>query len=127
MKKRLNVGVLGLGRLGRVYAADLAHRVPNANLIAVADPRADLAESFARDYGVSRWYKSHQELLGDKRLLPWPSLPTSTHGKVVMDAARSGKAIFCEKPISISLEEAEQMLKVVNTTGASPDGFSAAI
>jgi len=118
MKKRLNVGVIGLGRLGRVYAADLAQRVPNANLIAVADPQADLAESFARDYGVSRWYKSHHDLLGDKEISAVAVItPTSTHGKVVMDAAKCGKAIFCEKPISTSLEEAAQMLKVVETTG----------
>ena len=44
MINKLNVGVIGLGRLGNVYAADLAHRVPQANLIAVADLNAELAK-----------------------------------------------------------------------------------
>ena len=38
MKRRLNVGVIGLGRLGRVYARDLAGRIPETRLVAVADP-----------------------------------------------------------------------------------------
>lgn len=44
MHSKLNVGVIGLGRLGRVYARDLAQRVPNANLIAVAGRMDGLAE-----------------------------------------------------------------------------------
>ena len=50
MRGRLNVGVIGLGRLGRVYARDLAQRVPSARLVAVADAQPGLAESFAREF-----------------------------------------------------------------------------
>jgi predicted dehydrogenase len=118
MKGRLNVGVIGLGRLGRVYAADLAHRVPNARLVAVADLRAELAESIARDYSVSKCYKSHQELLDDRDVEAVAVITsTSSHREVVIDAAKSGKAIFCEKPISISLADAVKMLQVVKSAG----------
>jgi inositol 2-dehydrogenase len=116
---RLNVGVIGLGRLGRVYAADLAHRVPNARLVAVADNQADLAESFAKQYGVPKWYKSHGDLLGDKDVAAVAVITsTSTHREVVIDAVNAGKAVFCEKPISISLPEAEEMLRAVQSAGA---------
>jgi len=116
---RLNVGVIGLGRLGRVYAADLAHRVPNARLVAVADQQADLAESFAKQYGVPKWYKSHGDLLNDKDVVAVAVITsTSTHREVVIDAVNAGKAIFCEKPISISLPEAEEMLRAVRSAGA---------
>jgi scyllo-inositol 2-dehydrogenase (NAD+) len=119
MRGLLNIGVIGLGRLGKVYAADLAQRVPGARLAAVADLRADLARSFAEEYGVPKWYGSHQELLADRALAAVAVItPTSTHGEVVMDAARAGKAVFCEKPISTSLAEAGRMLEVVNETGA---------
>ena len=66
MIKKLNVGVIGLGRLGRVYAVDLAQRVPNANLVAVADMQDGLAESFAREFNIAKWYVKHQDLLSDK-------------------------------------------------------------
>ncbi len=119
MNRRLNIGVIGLGRLGRVYATDLAHRVPNARLVAVADQRAGLAESFARDYGVPKWHGGHRELIEDREVEAVAVITsTSTHREVVIDAARAGKAIFCEKPISISLGEAGEMLKVVEDTGA---------
>jgi inositol 2-dehydrogenase len=118
MKSHLNVGVIGLGRMGRVYAMNLAHRVPNADLVAVADQQPDLAESFAREYGVPKWYKSHRDLICDKDINAVAVItPTSTHKEVVIDAARNGKAIFCEKPISVSLQEAGQMLKAIEASG----------
>lgn len=118
MRERLSVGVIGLGRLGRVYAADLAQRVPKARLAAVADRQADLAESFAREYGVPKWYRTHQELLDDREVEAVAVITsTSTHREVVSDAARSGKAIFCEKPIALSLAEAEEMVRTAEAAG----------
>jgi len=118
MNSRLNIGVIGLGRLGRVYATDLAHRVPNARLMAVADKQADLAESFAREFGVPKCYRSHHDLIGDKDVHAVAVITsTSTHREVVIDAAKGGKAVFCEKPISISLQEAQQMIEVIRSTG----------
>jgi len=118
MKSQLNVGVIGLGRLGRVYAEDLARYVPSANLFAVADTRADVARNFAQDYGIARWYENHRDLLSDRDVAAVAVVtPTSTHKEVVMEAANHGKAIFCEKPISLSIAEAKQMLDVVATAG----------
>lgn len=118
MQQRLNVAVIGLGRLGQVYAADLAHRVPNARLVAVADKRADVAEAFARQHGVPKWYAGHEEVIADKDVEAVAVItPTSTHREVVIEAARGGKAIFCEKPIALSLAEAEEMLEVVRSAG----------
>jgi len=118
INSRLNVGVIGLGRMGRVYAANLAHRVPNARLIAVADKRLDLAQSLASEFGVPKWYGSHQDLLADTDVDAVVVVTsTSTHREVVMDAAQARKAIFCEKPLSLSLETADEMLKAVESAG----------
>ncbi len=118
MVKKLNVGVIGLGRLGKVYAIDLAQRVPNANLVAVADLQDKLAESFAKEFNIPKWYNTHHDLIADKEVDAVAVITsTSTHKEVVVDVAKSGKAIFCEKPISISLEEAKEMLKIIERTG----------
>ena len=53
---KVNVGLIGLGRLGRVYARDLAARVAGVRLAAVADTNAKLAEETARELDVPRWY-----------------------------------------------------------------------
>ncbi len=119
MRSTLNIGVIGLGRLGRVYAADLAQRVPEANLVAVADLQANLAESFAKEYGVPKWYPNHHDLISDREVTAVAVItPTSTHGEVVIDAVRNGKAVFCEKPISTSLAEAREMIKAADSAGA---------
>ncbi len=119
MKSRLNVGVIGLGRLGRVYAADLALRVPNANLVAVADKQEGLAESFAKEHNIPTWYRSHLDLVRDREIDAVAVITsTSTHQEVVIDAVKNGKAVFCEKPISTSLEGAREMLRVVEKTKA---------
>lgn len=118
MAVKVNVGVLGLGRLGRHYASNLAHSVPRARLVAVADTHADVAEAFAREFDVPRWYRSHNDLLANKDIDAVAVVTsTSTHKQVVIDAANSGKAIFCEKPIAMSVEDAQEMLAAVQKAG----------
>ena len=117
MESRLNLGLIGLGRMGRVYGAYLANRAPNCRLVAVADRKPGLAEAFAAEYGVPQWYGSHQELLSDKAVDAVAVVtPTSTHREVVIHAAKAGKAVFCEKPIANSLGEAAEMLQVVESS-----------
>jgi len=117
MQSRLSLGLIGLGRMGRVYGGYLVNRVPNAQLVAVADRKPGLAESFAREYGVPKSYESHQDLLRDNAVDAVAVVtPTSTHGEVVIDAARAGKAVFCEKPISNSLAEAGKVMQAVESS-----------
>jgi len=118
MDAKLNVGLIGLGRMGRVYGGYLAERVPGAKLVAVADRNAERASGFAAEYGIAKSYESHQELLEDKDVQAVVIITsTSTHHDVVIDAARSGKAIFCEKPISLTLEGAQEMIAAVERAG----------
>ncbi|MBN2008230.1 Gfo/Idh/MocA family oxidoreductase [candidate division KSB1 bacterium] len=119
MKSKLNVGVIGLGRLGQVYAADLAHLVPNANLVAVADLKTELAQKFANDYQIPKWYGNHHEIINDKEIDAIVVISsTSAHKEIVIEAAKNGKAVFCEKPISLTLENAKEMADVIKSTGA---------
>src|ERR1035437_4982572 len=114
----LNVGLIGVGRMGRMYGQYLARRVPGVALVAVADAKTGLAESFASELGVAKWYVNHQDLLSDREIEAVAIVTsTSTHKEVVMDAARSGKAIFCEKPISLTLDDAREMRQAVQAAG----------
>jgi scyllo-inositol 2-dehydrogenase (NAD+) len=118
MTGQLNLGVIGLGRLGTVYAKDLAQRVANARLVAVADVQAERASQFAAQYGIPKAYRHHHDLIADKDIDAVAVVtPTSTHKEVVIDAARAGKAVFCEKPLSLSLDDAAEMREVVETAG----------
>jgi scyllo-inositol 2-dehydrogenase (NAD+) len=104
--------------MGRVYASYLAGRVHNARLVAVADSHTERAKSFAKEFTISRWYQSHEELLADPEVDAVAVLTsTASHKTVVIDAANAGKAVFCEKPIAMSIEDAKEMLAVVARTG----------
>jgi predicted dehydrogenase len=104
--------------MGRMYGQYLARRVPGVALVAVADRKTGLAESFAGEFGVAKWYADHQELLNDRDVQAVAIVTsTSTHKQVVMDAAKSGKAIFCEKPISLTIEDAREMIAAVEAAG----------
>ena len=114
---KINVGLIGVGRLGALYARYLAYQIPNSNLLAASDPNP-ATEAVARELGVAKWYPNYQDLIDDKQINAVVIVtPTSTHHDIVAAAARAGLAIFCEKPLSISLDEARAIQKVVDDTG----------
>jgi scyllo-inositol 2-dehydrogenase (NAD+) len=114
----LKIGLIGVGRMGRMYGQYLARPAQGAALVAVADQKAELAKSFAAEFEISRWHSNHQDLLNDGGIdAVLVVTSTSTHKQVVMDAARSGKAIFCEKPIALTLEDGREMIASTEAAG----------
>ena len=86
--KRLNVGVIGLGRLGRVYARDLAGRIPETRLVAVADPIGNLAKEVADEFDVAKSYTDPLALIDDKGVDAIVIVtPTHVHREQVIAAA----------------------------------------
>ena len=111
---RINVGLLGLGRLGRVYARSLASLIPQTNLVAVCDIDEATLASVADEFEVSLRYREATALIEDPRVEAVVIVtPTDTHKAVVETAALAGKPVFCEKPLSISLTEAQSMKRTV--------------
>ena len=119
MRQRLNVGVVGLGRLGNLYARYFLGRISGAKLEAVADLDGGRAESFANQHGVARWRRDYRELLADQKLDAIVVVTTTqSHYEIVVEAAGAGKAVFCEKPLSLSIDEAIAMKEAVDKNGA---------
>lgn len=118
MNKKLGVGVVGLGRLGNLYARYFMGRISNATLVAVSDVVDNLAESFAKGHGVPRWYKDYQDLIADNEVDAVIIVtPTSLHKDISVEAALAGKSVFCEKPLSISLEESLEIKDSIEKSG----------
>jgi inositol 2-dehydrogenase len=114
----LNVGLIGLGRLGRIYARDLSTRIARTRLVAVADVDRTVVDEIAGEFAVPFSTTNANDLISH------PSVdavvivtPTSTHRAVTEAAAASGKAVFCEKPLSISLDEASAIKHAVDRSG----------
>src|SRR5580704_4521884 len=114
---KLSVGLIGLGRLGRVYARDLATRVAGVKLAALADINAQLAEETAREYDVPRWYADPLAMLDDAGIDAAIIVsPTDTHTELAVAALGRGKSVFCEKPPSLSLSETQKMKDATERT-----------
>ena len=118
MNGKLNIGVVGLGRLGSLYANYFANRLPDANLVAVSDVRQEVAQQIAREYGAKSWYQDYKDLIADEDVEAVVIVtPTKFHTEVAVQAARAGKKIFCEKPLSLSIEGSVEIKDVVEETG----------
>jgi inositol 2-dehydrogenase len=115
---KIGVGVIGLGRMGGVYASFVASQVADARLVAVADSRPEALETFTLDAQDVRGYADYHDLLNDKAVdAVIVVTPTSTHREVVTAAAKRGKAIFCEKPAALTLEATDEMIAAVEKAG----------
>jgi len=118
MKTKLNVGLVGVGRMGLAYARYLATRVPGATLCAVADVRAEAAEAVRAECGAARAYRDFHDLVGDPAVDAVVVMtPTKLHKDVVLAAAHARKPVFCEKPLALSLDDAEAMQAAVARSG----------
>ena len=117
-KKRINVGVIGLGRLGRVYARDLASRIPETRVVAVCDVAKAAVEEVASEFDVPGKYSEPAALIADRDVEAVVIVsPTSTHKDLSVMATRAGKPTFCEKPPALSIAETLEMKAAIEATG----------
>ena len=107
----LTIGLLGAGRIGKVHAAAIAG-TPGARLVAVADALPDAAAGLAAAYDAK--VASIDEIIGDAEVdAVFITTPTDMHFDLIEQAAVAGKAIFCEKPIDLSVDRVRACLRVV--------------
>jgi scyllo-inositol 2-dehydrogenase (NAD+) len=117
-RRRLRVGLVGLGRLGRIYARDLASRIPEVRLTAVADTSAEAAERIAREYEIAQVHTNPDDLIHDANVdAVVIASPTHTHCDIVVAAAGAKKPTFCEKPLALSLRECRTMESAIARNG----------
>ena len=118
MTARLAIGLIGAGRLGRVYARDLASRIAETKLVAIADPVEAVAKEVAAEFDVARHYADPLALIDDPAVDAVVIVsPTHTHRELVIAAAGRKKPTFCEKPPALSLGEVAQMQEAVASSG----------
>ena len=113
-RRRLNIGLIGLGRLGRVYARDLATRIPETRLPAVADVSPGLAAQIAEEFDVAEAFQDPREMIASPRVDAVVIVsPTHTHKDLAIAALERGKPVFCEKPLALSLAECREVQDAV--------------
>jgi myo-inositol 2-dehydrogenase/D-chiro-inositol 1-dehydrogenase len=116
--KKLNVGIAGLGRIGKVHIESLIRDVRDVRVRSVFSPRMDNSRGIAEQYGIESVKPNYRELVNDPGIdAVLICSPTETHTEQIIAAAEAGKDIFCEKPIALSLEEIQSALDAVKSAG----------
>ena len=114
----IRLGVIGSGWIGAFHAQSIALRVPNATLVAIADPQPGAAERVAGPLNVARTYNDVNDLLADDDIDGVIiSSPAFTHTGLVVAAAEAGKAIFVEKPMALTLSDADRAIAAAEAAG----------
>jgi myo-inositol 2-dehydrogenase/D-chiro-inositol 1-dehydrogenase len=114
MSKQLKVGLIGAGRIGKIHAETIAFHIPEATLAAVADTDEMTARALAGHYAIPHVSTNPQETFRDPTIdAVLICSPTDTHADLVIEAARAGKHIFCEKPVDLTLKKTDCALQAV--------------
>ena len=114
----INLGVIGLGRMGRIFSRHLRRRGDGVRLAAVASRRVEEATRFLGDDSGITLYTDLHDLVADPTTHGVViASHTDEHKEAVLAAAAAGKAIFCEKPLALTLADVDLMLAAVNRAG----------
>lgn len=117
MEKKLDIGIIGCGNIGRTHAASIA-KAGNCRVTACCDIDPAALATFGDTYKVERRTRDYRELLGWTGIdAVTVGLPNALHAPVTIDALRAGRHVFCEKPIALNCTEAEAMAAASREAG----------
>lgn len=111
----INVGFIGCGRIADLHALGYKQN-RHARIFAVCDLNGERAAARKREWNAEKSYTNHHDLLADPQVHAVEVLtPYDTHEAVVIDAAKAGKHIACQKPMTTSLASADRMVAAAST------------
>ena len=111
--KQVNVGIVGLGRLGREYAKNLVFKIRSANLVAACSVVQEELEFAKNELGLSQLYTDFDQMLKQEDLQAvFVVSSTNKHAEHMVKALRAGLHVFSEKPLAINVEECLKVEKV---------------
>jgi myo-inositol 2-dehydrogenase/D-chiro-inositol 1-dehydrogenase len=110
----VRIALVGTGRIGRIHAENLAKSLPEAQFVAVTDINRASAEQCAREYRIPSVAAAYQEILRRDDIDAVAICSnTDTHADYIVEAAKAGKHVFCEKPIALDLASIDRALAAV--------------
>ena len=112
------IALIGSGRMGSFHGETVSRRLPDAQLVAVADPAPGAAERLATSLGARRAYTDPAEVFADDEVdAVIIATPIRFHADLVVAAAAAGQDVFCEKPMALSLADADRAIEATGKAG----------
>ena len=119
IKGKINVALLGAGRFAKATLLPLMSKIPDYNLRAVCSTTGINAKEVSLKYKAEYYTTDYKEVLEDENIdLAIVTTPHNLHYSMIVDAAKAGKAIYVEKPMCLSEEELNEIVKVISETKA---------
>ncbi|MCF1422754.1 Gfo/Idh/MocA family protein [Mangrovimonas futianensis] len=110
--KTINWGIIGLGKIAHKFATDLL-TLPNTKLLGVASRSHDKAVDFGKKFGAQKTYGSYEDLVKDPEIdAVYIATPHVFHKENSILCLQHGKAVLCEKPFAMNLEEVTEMIHI---------------
>jgi predicted dehydrogenase len=117
-KGRVKVGIVGSQFEAEIHAEAFRILPEEAEVVAVASPTPGHAERFARKFNLPRFFTDYRQMLAEPDIeMVTIAAPNYLHAPVTLEAARAGKHVVCEKPLCLTLEEADQMIDTCRRQG----------
>ena len=127
MSKKIGIGIIGCGTIADVYMTNFTQHFTNVELLAVADLFVEKAKQAAEKFGIPKAC-TVEELLEDPAIEIVLDLTIpAAHYSVNKQILEAGKHMYCEKPLALKYEEAEELVKLAEEKGlmcvSAPDTF----
>jgi myo-inositol 2-dehydrogenase/D-chiro-inositol 1-dehydrogenase len=118
-ERELRIGLIGIGRIGKLHGVNLMRSVQGARVEAAAETMLnDEHRKWAAELGIEKLYKDPMDIMGDRDIdAVFICSSTDTHADLIIKAAESGKQIFCEKPIHTEIPKIKEALEAVKKAG----------
>lgn len=118
MQKHITIGIIGAGRIGKLHAENIIYHVPGVKIKTVSDIYADSIKDWALNLGIKNVSGDYRDITDDPEIdTVFICSSTNTHSKFVIESAKSGKHVFCEKPVDLDIPTIQKVLEEVDKAG----------
>lgn len=116
--ERTKVAILGAGFITDIHMESYHRFIPEADVVAVYARKSDKAKEFATKYNIAKWYTDLDAIINESGCeIVDICLPNFLHAEAAIKAAKAGKHIIIEKPLAVTLEEADAMISACKKAG----------
>ena len=119
MKKTLNIALIGTGFIGKQHLEAIM-RIPYTKIVAVADCNEAGLKSTAEAFGIEKTYTDYREMLEKEDIdVVHNCTPSAMHYQINKDIIKSGKHVYCEKPLTLTSEESKELVELAKEYGVA--------
>lgn len=115
---KINVGIIGVGRIGKLHAESITYNMGDVIIKSVSDIKLDGVDKWAQELGIKNVYDDYHRIIEDKEIdAVLICSSTDTHAQISIEAIEAEKHVFCEKPIDYDLDRIRKVLSTVKKSG----------